>query len=413
MAGLILVTLIIQTLLLVGSTNNTNRKITYFFDAVRNEDSTLHFSEKVQNKTERELNISLNKVNKLIQTARRNQISQEKYYSYILEKSVTGFMTYEKEGKVLLTNSAAQKLLGYSHLTQISQLARVNEKLYLAFKSLESGVDRMVKFNTEKEAVQLSLKPSSITIKGKELILVAINNIKSELEEQEIESWIRLIKVLTHEIMNSVTPITSLAETISEFYEDESNVKKSNLDPGIIENTVKGLNIIKQRGNGLITFVDSYRRLTKVPVPIKESFEVKQFLENIRILVSQEPNFKKARFTVSVSEEVDQVLADEAQLSQVLINLSKNALESLNDRSDGFVKLEAHIDNEQLQISVSDNGTGISPEVLEQIFIPFFTTKEQGTGIGLSLSHHILRLHGGSLQVNSIEGKGTTFVLTL
>lgn len=413
LAGLIFVLLIIQTILLIKSTNHTNQKITYFFDSVRNEDSTLHFSEKVRNKTERELNISLNKVNRLIQTVKRNQISQEKYYSYILEKSVTGFMTYEKSGKVLLTNSAAQKLLGYGHLSHISQLSRVSEKLYLAFTSIEPGVDKVVKINSEKEVVQLSLKPSTISIKGEELILVAINNIKSELEEQEIESWIRLIKVLTHEIMNSVAPITSLAETLSEFYKDKDRMKDSNLDAGIIENTIKGLHIIKQRGSGLIKFVDSYRKLTKVPVPNKKLFDVKQFLDNIRILVSQEPNFKNARVTIFVADDVEQVLADEGQISQVMINLVKNALESLSVNKDGFVKLKAHKKNERIHLSISDNGSGISQEVMNQIFIPFFTTKDQGTGIGLSLSHHMIRLHGGSLQVESQEGEGTTFLVIL
>ncbi|MFY0651883.1 MAG: GHKL domain-containing protein [Cyclobacteriaceae bacterium] len=413
LASLVVIAILVQTFLLIDFSNKTNKKITYFFDAVRNDDSSLHFSEDVHSKTERFLNISLNKVNRLIHSVKEEQISQEKYYSYILEKAITGFMTIDGGGHVLLTNSAAQNLLGYEHLTHISQLSRINEKLFLAFETLKAGENKVVKFNNEKELVQLSLKPSSVTIKNKELLLVAINNIRSELEEQEIESWLRLIRVLTHEIMNSVAPITSLAETLGEFYEDKEQVAQSGLDNEIVQNTIRGLNIIKQRGEGLITFVDSYRNLTKIPIPKKKSFEVQQFLDSIRILVSQEENFKKTKMTIDVSDEVDNILADKDQLTQVLINLTKNALEALNEREEGLVTLKAQKENEKVSISVADNGEGISDEVKEQIFIPFFTTKEKGTGIGLSLSHHIMRMHGGQLRVNSELGKGTEFTLVV
>ena len=410
LAGLVVLIFVIQTILLIDSINKTNKKVAYFFDAVRNDDSTLHFSEDVGNRTERFLNMSLNKVNRLIQTVKRDQISQEQYYSYILEKSITGFMTFEKNGHILLTNSATKQLLGYDHLTHIDQLSKINEKLFLAFKTLKPGENKVIKFNNEKEVVQLSLKTSSITIKNEELVLVAINNIRSELEEQEVESWIRLIRVLTHEIMNSVAPITSLAETLSEFYEERKE-ENAELDQEIIDNTVKGLGIIKQRGEGLITFVDSYRKLTKVSLPSKKSFEARKFLEKIRILVSQEPNFKKVKFMVNVEPNVSNLSADEGQLTQVMINLSKNALQAMSDTIDGQVTLNAFKDNDRISIIVKDNGPGISTEVMEQIFIPFFTTKEQGTGIGLSLSHHIMRIHGGSLQVNSELGKGAEFKL--
>lgn len=410
LAGLVILAFIIQTFLLIDSINKTNKKVAYFFDAVRNDDSTLHFSEDTGNSTERFLNKSLNKVNRLIQVIKTEQISQEQYYSYILEKSNTGFLTFEKSGHILLTNNAAKQLLGYNHLTHIDQLSRINEKLFLTFTALMAGENKVVKFNNEKEVVQLSLKASSITIRNEELTLVAINNIRSELEEQEVESWIRLIRVLTHEIMNSVAPITSLAETLSEFYEerDETNPE---LDKEIIENTVRGLDIIKQRGQGLITFVDSYRKLTKVSIPNKKAFDARQFLEKIRILVSQEPNFNKVKFTINVASDVSNLSADEGQLTQVMINLSKNALQAMGDTVDGQVTISAFKDNDRNVITVKDDGTGISQEVMEQIFIPFFTTKEQGTGIGLSLSHHIMRIHGGSLQVSSELGNGAEFKL--
>ena len=269
----------------------------------------------------------------------------------------------------------------------------------------------MVKFLSEKETVQLSLKASTITIKEKPLTLVAIQNIRDELEDQEIESWIRLIRVLTHEIMNSVAPITSIAGTLSEVYQDEERVNKT-LDSETIKNTVNGLNIIGQRGKGLISFVDSYRKLTKVPVPKKKYFKVLDFFESIRMLVSQEDNFREVEFIIDVPDENLSLLADQEQLTQVMINLAKNALDAVKESKQPRITMKAE-QLERTEISVTDNGSGIDQETMEQIFIPFFTTKEQGNGIGLSLSHHIARMHGGKLLAESNGKSGTTFRLIL
>ncbi|MDA0194470.1 MAG: ATP-binding protein [Bacteroidetes bacterium] len=410
LASLVVLILIIQVILLIGHLNKTNKKITYFFDAVRNNDSTLHFSEDIQSKTEKELNRSLNKVNQLIKEARKDQISQEKYYSYILEKANTGLLTYDKEGHVLLANLAAKKLLGYEHLNHISQLSKVNDKLYLAFQTLKAGDNKVVKYSNEKETVQLSLRTSAITIQNKELTFVTINNIRDELEEQEVESWIRLIRVLTHEIMNSVAPISSLAETLSEIYRDKEKIDSSGLDKELISHTLNGLSIINQRGLGLMTFVDSYRKLTKMPMPKKRDFEVRQFLENIRILVSQEPHFNNVKFMIEAPDDVS-INADQEQLTQVMINIVKNALDALIEIKNGEIRLKAIDNEEQVVISVQDNGIGMDDVIKDQIFVPFYTTKKQGTGIGLSLSHHIMRMHGGRLEVESEPGKGTTFSL--
>ena len=411
LASLISVILIIQVIALIYSLNRTNRKITYFFDAVRNEDSTLHFPEDIKDPTELALNSSLNKVNKMIQTARKDQISQEKYYSHILERAVTGFISFDEEGHILLCNMAAKKLLGYEQLNHIEQLKKGSDKVYDAFIGLESGGSKVVKLLSEKETVQLSLKASTITIKEKTLTLVAIQNIRDELEDQEIESWIRLIRVLTHEIMNSVAPITSIAGTLSEVYKDEEKTKLV-LPEKVIENTINGLNIISQRGNGLMAFVDSYRKLTKVPVPKKKYFKVLDFFESIRMLVSQEENFKVVKFVIEVPDENLNLLADQEQLTQVMINLVKNALDAVKESKQPQITLRAE-QLERIEISVIDNGSGINQETMEQIFIPFFTTKEKGNGIGLSLSHHIVRMHGGKLLAESDEKSGTTFKLVL
>lgn len=212
--------------------------------------------------------------------------------------------------------------------------------------------------------------------------------------------------------MNSVAPITSIAGTLSEVYQDEEKVKQA-LSPEVIKNTVNGLNIIGQRGNGLMSFVDSYRKLTKVPVPKKKLFNMNEFFESIRILVSQEKNFKKVDFVIDVPDGTLSLMADQEQLTQVMINLAKNALDAVKEKKKGQITLKAIQEDKQVVVSVIDNGTGINEETMEQVFIPFFTTKEQGNGIGLSLSHHIIRMHGGKLLAESDGKTGTTFKIVL
>lgn len=413
LAGLVTAILVIQVIFLARSLNKTRRKITYFFDAVQSDDSSLHFPDNIKNETEKALNKSLNRVNKLIQDTKKELIMQEQYYSYLIEEATTGLVTFNEKGQVLLCNSAAKLLLGLNRLTHIYQLNNINEKMYLAIKNMKPGDSQVIKFDNEKETVHLAVKSSRITIKEEPLILVTINNIRHELEDQEIESWIRLIRVLTHEIMNSVAPITSMAQTLSTTYSDEKVMKGNSLDTDLVRNTINSLNIIHQRGNGLMSFVDSYRKLTKIPIPKKELFNAKDFLESIRMLISQEKYADQVKFELEVADVELSICADQQQLTHVMINLIRNALDALEGKKDGVIKLCSEKKHDEIILSISDNGTGINQETLDQIFVPFFTTKEKGSGIGLSLSHHIIRMHGGKMEVQSKEKVGTKFSIIL
>jgi signal transduction histidine kinase len=285
----------------------------------------------------------------------------------------------------------------------------VDKKLFSAIKELQPGDRKMISFNGKTGAVQLSLKSTLFITTQEHFQLVTIQDIKNEMETKELESWIKLIRVLTHEIMNSVAPITSLSQTISGYFK---NLEGKQPDERIIGNTIKGLEVINERGAGLISFVETYRKLTRIPPPEKKPVNVEQLFDSTITLINIEPIDKKISISRDVLPPGLEIAADKKQISQVLINLIKNSLEALKNSEEGKIRLRGEInENGRVQITVFDNGPGITGDLMDKIFIPFFTTKESGSGIGLSLSRQIMMLHGGSLKVVSAPGKQTQAIL--
>ena len=407
------IVILFQVTNLIHFLNKTNRKIAFFFNAVENDDSAIHFPQYTKDKSLKSLHKSLNRVNGLIQKVKIENKTQEKYYHTILEQATIGIFTINKKGHILLANKTVKTLFNYESLTHIQQLKKIEEKLFKLISQLKPFDQKLIKLSNERELIELTIKATPIKIDNEELLLITVQNISNELNDHEVDSWSKLFRVLTHEIMNSIAPITSISETLSDSYKKEGglilpkNIKKSD-----ILNTVKGLDIIQNQGKDLINFVESYRTLTKIPSPEKEPIAVTTLFNKIRILVSQEAGFNYIKFELDIQPEGLEVFADEKQLIQVLVNLTKNALQSLNGNSNGIIKLCAKKDVfGKTVLQVTDNGPGFSTELIDQIFIPFFTTKEKGTGIGLSLSKHIMRLHGGKISVNSKPNKKTSFTL--
>jgi two-component system, NtrC family, nitrogen regulation sensor histidine kinase NtrY len=288
---------IFQVVELINFLNRTNRKIAWFFDAIRNEDSTLNFPLETGNKALNELNSSLNKVNELIKNIRFELQEQEQYFKTILEHVSVGIIVYNEKGNIFLSNSAARNLLDYEPLTHINQLTRVDKNLFAAFKDLQPGNRKMVSFSGKKGMRQLSLKSTLFKSASENFYLVAVQDIKSELETKELESWIKLIRVLTHEIMNSVAPITSLSETILGYYKNNDAQMPSEK---VIGNTIKGLEVINERGAGLISFVENYRKFTRIPPPEKKLVKVEQLFDNTITLTNMEVGNEK----IVISREV-------------------------------------------------------------------------------------------------------------
>lgn len=386
-----------------------NNKITYFFNAVENEDSTLYFPEQIQNHATKELNKSLNRLNKLVQEVKLKNKEQEQFYSALLEKVATGILVINTRGNILHTNSEARKLLNHNTLTHIMQLRRINENLYNAFAKLQENERKLVqiKHDNDDSIIQLRLQSSSFSSINEYFMLVSIQDIRSELDTKEIDSWLKLIRVLTHEIMNSITPITSLSETIMNYYTNDKTI-----DNETISNTIKGLEVINERGAGLIQFVKSYRALTRIPSPTLELIRIDSLMNNILVLLENEPTFPRISFISEITPQDLSIEVDKTQISQVIINLIKNAIQAVSTVENPKIKVIARLNFEKnCEIVVIDNGIGIPKELMEQIFIPFFTTKENGSGIGLSLSKQIMRNHKGSIKVYSNPKKLTKFTL--
>ena len=404
---------IVLAINLVNYLNSTNRKISYFLESVHNEDSTLSFPTNISDQSIREIYQGLNKVNKQIQELKIESRQQEQYFQTLLEHVATGIVTFNPKGFVLHANSAAKKMFGVDVLTHINQLERVNRNLFHAIRSIQPFEQKLVSVITERGTIQLSLKSTSFKVKNNELMLLSVQDIRNELDEKELDSWMKLIRVLMHEIMNSIAPITSLSESLCKFFTiDGRPALPEELTEATIGTTVRGLNVIKEQGNGLMLFVESYRKMTRLPKPDKIVFKVEDLVTRIKVLYSSLENSEKVKLNISVNPPEMELLADENQISQVLINLAKNALQANEKNPEGKIQISVSYNTDRRpEICVTDNGPGIPDEILEQIFVPFFTTRENGSGIGLSLSRQIMRLHGGSLQVRSVPKKETVFCL--
>jgi two-component system, NtrC family, nitrogen regulation sensor histidine kinase NtrY len=398
---------------MVSYLNRTNRNIRFFFDSVKNDDSSLSFSVDEKGAGIRELHESMNRVNKQIQQLKILNRQQEQYFQIILEQLATGIITYDNQGFIHHTNSAARNLLALESLTHLRQLDRIDGKLYSVVKNLKPFERRLVGITTGRGETQLSLKSTLSGSDSKELMILSLQDIKHELDEKEIESWMKLIRVLMHEIMNSITPITSLSDSLSNIYRSgDSHISPEEIDVKKITTTLQGLKVISDQGRSLMSFVESYRKLTRIPRPELKPVKIANLFTRVRTIAMSLENPCKATIIFEDMKDENEVLADENLISMVLINLIKNALEANTDNSNCIIKVWAEKGKDNhMQIFVSDNGPGISEENLDKIFIPFFTTRTNGSGIGLSLSRQIMGAHGGTLNVKSVPGAETTFSL--
>ena len=413
LAGVIgAVIMIFQSAGLINYVNQTNRKIAYFFDAIKNEDFTLRFPEKLSVKSLEELNHSLNMLNSMIQDIHLKKQAQEQYYQEILRQADIGIFTINTKGHILYANPTVQELLNYRPLNHVKQLNQVDKDLYALFADLKPFDNTIFKLGNERGKKELSLKCTPITIEEQKLLLVVVHDIHKELDEKETDSWVKLIRVLTHEIMNTITPITSISESILNYFKKGSTTEiPTSFSEQQIKNTTKGLEVIKEQGTDLMSFVQSYRTFLSIPEPDRELVPAVALLEKITLLLNEQKEDANLIFKTSIEPKDLEFYIDQKQLTQVLLNLGKNAKQSLDGIDNGYIHFTAGINaGNQKFIRVTDNGAGIPENLIDEIFIPFFTTKNTGTGIGLSLSKQIMRLHGGSISVSS--GDTTTFILT-
>ena len=378
------------------------QKVAFMLDAIDNADYAFQYTTNQRFSNDKLVNDSLNRITQIFFQAKADAAQQEKYYELIMNSINSGFIVIDDDGYIYQTNNEALRLLGLNVFTHVKQLKRIDDKLENLITNIQSGSKHHISLNNERGTIQLSLRTSEMTLQNKHVRIIAINDINSELDDKEIDSWIRLTRVLTHEIMNSVTPITSLSETLLSIHGEANKELRS------------GLEVINTTGKSLISFVESYRRFTHIPTPTPSLFYVKALAERMLQLAIHQNKYPHIIISIDVQPEDLIVYADENLISQVVLNIIKNAMQAIaQEKPDGQIKIKAYCnENDVVFIEISNNGPIIPPEEVEHIFIPFFTTKEDGSGIGLSISRQIMRLSGGSISLNSSPNTGyTTFRL--
>jgi two-component system, NtrC family, nitrogen regulation sensor histidine kinase NtrY len=402
-----------QVKLLIEFLDRSNQNIASFLDSIRFDDLSYSFKTESADPAVQRLHKEINEAMLRLRNSRREKDSEFLFFKNIVMHVGIGLIVFNEEGKIEIFNSAARKLLRLNQADHLNDLAEVSETIVSVFRKLKTGGRELTQLKIGEEVVQLSIYAIELTLRGENVKLISVQNIQSELEEKEMEAWQNLVRVLTHEIMNSVTPISSLAGIVEE--ELRQHLRDQQTEPlskEQLQDVHLSLQTITKRSEGLIQFVKEFRSLTSIPKPRPVQFNVRTLLEETALLHKKELSENNIQLTIQIYPEDLTVMADRSMVEQVLINLVKNAIQSFEDQENKVIELKASLTEKfKPLIAIKDNGNGIDSEALEKIFIPFFTTKKNGSGIGLSLSRQIMRQHQGTLTVKTTPGKGTEFFM--
>lgn len=391
--------------------SQTNRKLTRFLESVKYSDFISGFNaDNKLGKSFKDLNIAFNEVLEAFRKARSEKEEHWQYLNSVVQQVRTGILSFDTEGNIQLMNANAKKFMGVNSLGNLQELIQVNPRLYHTLNSVRSGKSELYKVNNE---LYLTIQSTELRIRGIDVKLITLQNIQPELQKQELEAWQNLTRVLRHEIMNSITPISSLTSTLREILDHDMQRKNSHyeLKEEGAEDLREGLSTIENRSKGLIRFIDAYREYTSLPKPKISMVRLRDLIDKVAQLMKQELKKTDIRFHTRCDSEYLTIQVDVEMIEQVLINLLKNAIEALAETSEPELQLIGGYEESGVTIDVIDNGPGIIKEALEHIFVPFYTTKRTGSGIGLSLSRQIMQMHNGSLTVKSEPYVRTVFSL--
>ena len=387
----------------VSSYSQGNRRLGRMIESIRHGDFSLSYSINRHSRMEKRLVEDINEVMTDLRSKISAQEERYRYYETLLDTVDTCMLVTDKEGKVMWMNqSAVKELCGYA-IHQLDELKGLNLDFPVILASLQPGEVKVVRIYKEELMQDMAVTVTEYSTNYADLRLINLKNIRSILEENEMEAWQKLVRVLTHEIMNSITPIISLSDTLCDRAIQQGMEEESLM--------LQGMKTIHRRSKGLLNFVENYRKLSRLSSPVLAPVKVGELLGDIKKLFSS----FEVTYIYKVEDENRKLMIDRSQMEQVLINLLKNAGEACIGQPNPEVVIETAYEEEKhiFRLSVKDNGCGILPEVQERIFIPFFTTKPTGSGIGLSLCKQIMSLHGGSIRVMSEKGKGSCFMLKL
>lgn len=386
-------------------------ELNQFVESIHYRDFSRNFDVKHAPADLQSLRKGFNEINSTFKVISKEKETQYQYLQKILELVDTGILSYKHEGgEVLWMNETLKKMLGLPYLKTIHSLHKRDEELYKQVIALKPGETRIATAHAEKKSFKILLSATAFQTEGEKFKLIAFQNVDEALDETESKAWQKLLSVMTHEIMNSIAPISSLADTLKNRLEE--SVANIDNNSGSLDDLKLGIETIKRRSEGLLKFAETYRNLNKIITPNLSKIYVRDLFENLYSLMEPTLDQKNIEMEI-VLKDTDLILeADTSLIEQVLINVIVNSIDAVKDQPDPKILLTADIAiNKKVIIKVADNGAGMSDEVLDKIFIPFFTTKKSGSGIGLSLCKQIMMLHHGNIHAQSIEGKGTSFVL--
>lgn len=416
--GFLAILTILQVVFLIQFLERTNVLLTRFLESIRYSDFTGTFQNHGLGSNFKELNEAFANVIEKFKEERSKKEESLRYLETVVQHIGIGLICINSNDDIVLINRAAKRLFGTTNLRTVKSFKKISEELTETIQKLEGGNRSLIKISINDEILELAIDATEFRMRGDTFKLVSFQNIQTELEEKEMESWQNITQVLAHEIMNSITPIASLSGTIHILVQQKSKEENNHimLDRETATDVNEALNTINKRSHGLMRFVNSYRDFTQIPTPDYEHFSVKELLHRVEHLMKAELEKRGINFNTDLQSDTLELRADPQLIEQILINLTKNALRALRKVENPKLIYKSGINMEgRIYIDIIDNGPGIKKEDQEKIFIPFYSTAgndpDKGTGIGLSLSRQIMRIHGGALQVKSEPGRETVFTL--
>lgn len=411
----LLILLFIQVFLFVRSQNRINRDLEYLFDSIDSEETSLTFLNKRDNPN---FNNIYKKFDKLIQHVHElkvDSIQKNIFLTTLFEHINIGIITINNQGVINLKNSTARKILGKGNINKIDDIHKIDSSFANVLEKIKPGDSKLISLYNDGYIQHLLIRSELLKLSTEEIKIVSFQNIRGELDEREMEGWQKLIRVLTHELMNSVGPINSTISTILELLVDKNQtpVNVEQITPDIINDAVKGIKIIEGRSKGMLDFVKRFRSLTLIPNPVFIDFNINLLINNILVLLQDEADKNNIILKNETLYNNVIVRADKGMIEQILINLIKNSFEAVSEISNPMIRISSWSDNNTIYINVVDNGKGVPQNIQDKIFVPFYTTYKHGTGIGLSLSRQLANVQGGSLVLSKSNQGETIFTLKI
>ncbi|WP_206485478.1 ATP-binding protein [Thalassotalea sp. G2M2-11] len=391
----------------------TNEELTRFLDAARYKDFSQRFALADLGTGFGELGKTFDEILHHLQTERASQEEEYKHLKAIVEHVPVPLISYHSDQRVTLWNNAARKLFGSNTVTKLSDLSQFNDSFAQQLATMTIGETKLIDVYIDGMAHRLNVSTTQITTHQSQEILVSMQDIQTELDSAQLTAWQDLVKVLTHEIMNSITPVASLAKTAVDLIDDiKQQTSQLPTFTEELDDVANAVQTVANRSDGLMNFVGSYRRLTHLPAPDRKTVNISELLEQVKVLATQSWQEKNIELTIDIAPSTLDVYIDPNMVEQVLINLLQNAEHAVQDKANGIIDIRAKLNKRgHVMIEIADNGVGIEKHTIDKIFVPFFTTKRNGSGVGLALTRQVMLAHGGHIKVQSECNTGTTFTL--